>query len=33
MANVIASAGADRVLAVDLHAKQLQGFSISPWII
>lgn len=26
MANVIASAGADRVLAVDLHAKQLQGF-------
>jgi len=26
MANLITSAGADRVLAVDLHAKQLQGF-------
>ncbi|MCE5186437.1 MAG: ribose-phosphate pyrophosphokinase [Planctomycetaceae bacterium] len=26
MANIITSAGADRVLAVDLHAKQLQGF-------
>lgn len=26
MANVITSAGADRVLSLDLHAKQLQGF-------
>ncbi|MBN1818025.1 MAG: ribose-phosphate pyrophosphokinase [Sedimentisphaerales bacterium] len=26
VANLIASAGADRVLSVDLHAKQLQGF-------
>lgn len=25
-ANLIATAGADRVLAIDLHAKQLQGF-------
>jgi ribose-phosphate pyrophosphokinase len=26
VANLIAAAGADRVLAIDLHAKQLQGF-------
>lgn len=26
MANVITSAGADRVLSLDMHAKQLQGF-------
>jgi ribose-phosphate pyrophosphokinase len=26
MANIITSAGADRVLSLDLHAKQLQGF-------
>ncbi len=26
MANIITSAGADRVLALDMHAKQLQGF-------
>lgn len=26
IANLIAAAGADRVLAIDLHAKQLQGF-------
>ena len=26
VANIITSAGADRVLAIDLHAKQLQGF-------
>ncbi len=26
MANVITTAGADRVLAIDLHAHQLQGF-------
>lgn len=26
IANIIAAAGADRVLSVDLHAKQLQGF-------
>lgn len=26
MANIVTSAGADRVLSLDLHAKQLQGF-------
>ncbi len=26
VANIIATAGADRVLAIDLHARQLQGF-------
>ena len=26
VANLITTAGADRVLAIDLHAKQLQGF-------
>ena len=33
MANVITSAGADRVLSLDLHAKQLQGFFIFRSII
>jgi ribose-phosphate pyrophosphokinase len=26
MANIITTAGADRVLAMDLHAQQIQGF-------
>ena len=30
VANLITTAGADRVLTVDLHAGQIRGFSISP---
>jgi len=33
VANVLTTAGADRVLAIDLHAHQLQGSSTSRWII
>lgn len=29
VANLVTTAGADRVLSVDLHAGQIQGFSIS----
>ena len=32
VANLITTAGADRVLTMDLHANQIQGFSTSPWI-
>jgi len=33
VADLIDAAGADRVLAMDLHTAQLQGFSISRWTI
>lgn len=34
IANMLTSAGADRIMACDLHAGQIQGFfSIFPWII
>ena len=33
VANLIAAAGVDRVLTVDLHAQQIQGFSTSRSII
>lgn len=33
VANLIASAGASRVVTMDLHAGQIQGFSIFPLII
>jgi len=33
VANLITRAGADRVLAMDLHTAQIQGFSTSPWTI
>jgi len=33
VADLITVAGASRVVSVDLHAGQIQGFSISPLII
>ena len=33
VANLIVAAGANRVLTMDLHANQIQGFLISLWII
>jgi ribose-phosphate pyrophosphokinase len=33
VASLIERAGADRVLALDLHAAQIQGFSTARWII
>ena len=33
VANLITRAGADRVLAMDLHAAQIQGFSMFQWTI
>ena len=32
VANMLVAAGVDRVLTMDLHANQIQGFLISPWI-
>lgn len=33
VANLLTAAGADRVVTMDLHADQIQGFSIFPWTI
>ena len=33
VADLITTAGADRILCMDLHAGQIQGFSISLWTI
>lgn len=33
VANLLTTAGADRVLAMDLHASQIQGFLTSLWTI
>jgi len=32
VADLLTTAGADRVVTIDLHAGQIQGFSIFPWI-
>jgi ribose-phosphate pyrophosphokinase len=32
VADLLSTAGANRALLVDLHAAQIQGFSISRWI-
>ena len=32
VANLITTAGASRMLTLDLHSGQIQGFLISPWI-
>jgi len=32
VANFIETAGADRLLTVDLHAGQIQASSTSPWM-
>ncbi len=31
VANVLSAAGANRVLTMDLHKAQIQGFSTSRW--
>jgi len=33
IANMLVAAGADRVITMDLHAPQIQGYFISPWTI